>query len=139
MTDRSQRVATAAQRVSVILPHPPRTLGKGNSAGWWTVRRDYVNCKIAAYYLLRDALDSAGIIVGEDAPWDGAIMHIDWLFAGTPPDDDNIVTRCAAARDAAEDIGLVTNDRFVTIGTVTTTRVKRISQCVEMAFEKAER
>src|SRR5580765_7441134 len=100
-------VATVAQRVSVILPHPPRTLGKGNSADRWTVRRDYGDSKTAAYYLLRGAMDRAGIVVGEDAPWDAAIMHIDWLFAGIPPDDDNVVTRCAAYRDAAEAIGLV--------------------------------
>ncbi len=125
------------QRVCVILPHPPRTLGKGNHDNWWDVRRDYDTCKGIAYYLLRDAMERASIIVGEDAPWTGALMHIDWRFVGTPPDDDNIVTRCAAIRDAAEAIGLVTNDRFITIGTITTTRVKRIDQCVEVAFEKA--
>ncbi len=142
MTDRSQRVGretvwtTDAPSLEIELPIPPRSLGKGASVHWRTVRRDYAQHQLWAASMLYRMFGLPGFRDVLRLPWPGARMDIEWRFAGIQPDDDNVVTRVACYRDAAENVELVSNDRDIHIGSVTFTRVKRADQGCVLTFTK---
>jgi hypothetical protein len=76
--------------------------------------------------------------IGESMPWPACRMDICWLFAGVEPDSDNIVARLKAVRDGIADALLVTDDKHIQIGTVTTERVPRKEQGVVLTLVREE-
>jgi hypothetical protein len=99
----------------------PQILGKngGNGWGWAAKNRAFRDQKAWAEYALYERIKA-----GHWERWPAAIMHVNWEYnRGRPPDDDNAIARLAAVRDAFEAAGVVSDDRHISIGTVTFTKV----------------
>lgn len=119
--------------VRVELPLPPTELGKNGRVNHFKRHRLFQQHKGWARYAILEALD------GYPVYWPcGVTMNVDWHFAGPQPDDDNVWGRVAAYRDAAQEAGLVVNDRQVTTGRVTFYRVPRAQQRCVLTFWRAD-
>lgn len=117
----------------VITPLPPGTLGKNGRAHWAARHAAYQALKQEAYLLLHQQRLALGYDAAPAYP--ALVMDIVWAQSGVIADDDQIVARCAAIRDAAETVGLVANDRDIRIGTVTPLPANtRASQACVVSF-----
>ena len=125
--------ARAVTVLTVDLPLPPKSLGKGAHDHWRTVRRDYGQYREWGGMALTVAMYAEPFAIKHRR----FTMDIHWRFAyGRPPDDDNAITRCACYRDAAQDVGLVTDDIWIQTGAVTFERVKRGCEGVTITFRE---
>lgn len=132
--------------VEVVLPLPPSVLGH-HGGGWQQmgIRRStgkpyVISGNRKAFAKVRDEAITAlrQVSIGHGLQWPGAVMSVEWRFAGTAPDSDGAWTRVSAIRDAAQHVEIVTNDRHIEQGTLTFTRVKKVEQCVVVRFKRPE-
>ena len=140
----SARIVNGA--VELVLPLPPSVLGH-HGGGWQKMgyRRStgkpyVISGNRKAFATVRDEAITAlrQVSIGHGLQWPAAVMSVEWRFAGTAPDSDGIWTRVSAIRDAAQHVQIVTNDRYITQGTLTLVRVKKVDQRVVLRFARAE-
>lgn len=127
----TQAQATSAS-VTIRLHYLPDNVLSKNGRGLWPARhREFQQVKRDAYLLLREQ-------VGYDVqPADRLVMDIHWRQAvGRTADDDNIITRMAAARDAAAMAGLVWDDSDIRVGAAMIERVAKGEECVVVTFRR---
>jgi hypothetical protein len=121
-------VATEIITVTIPMSLVPMSLSKNGRAHWAKRARDF-----------RDQKEWVFWHIAPRETWPTAIMDIDWRSArGRHPDDDNAISRVAAARDAFEDAGIVEDDAHIRIGTVTFTRVPVGSEEVVVSLRRDE-
>lgn len=87
-----------------------------------------------AYVLFREQ-------VGPEPPFDAEstwVASVIWRQAGVLPDADNIIGRCAAILDAAQQAGVVANDKQIRWGTVAIERVPRKDQGIRFTLTRQE-
>jgi hypothetical protein len=120
--------------VEITIPIPPATLSKNSGHGHWsTYHRAFQEAKDNAYAALCEELGA--VQVGAMGP---LVMEAIWRYSNAShiPDDDNMVARLAACRDAAQYIGLVENDRDIRIGKLTHARCRKGEERVMVRFRK---
>lgn len=93
---------------TITLPLPPRELSKNGRAPWPVRHRLYQAWRQTAAALWREA-------TGYTEPrWDGpVVVVVEWRFRGPEPDVSNVTARLDPIIDAAQDAGLIRNDRQV--------------------------
>ena len=126
---------TGVQRVVLTLPHPPASLSPNGRAHWRTQAVDKTRTRTGALLMTRNVIWQEGIT---SHPWPAARMDICWMFAGRQPDDDNVVARCKSIRDGIADGCLVSDDKHITIGTVTMERVPKAQQGVVLTLTRLD-
>ena len=133
----------------VYLPTPDRVLDK-NGRGWTATgkRRDgshyYVSERSMHYKARReDARRTIAATLATRRAGSGPFVErdqrcyltIDWFGPkGHWPDDDNVIERCAAYRDGAQDAGLVVNDRQIVTRGVRFHVATRFQRCIVLTF-----
>lgn len=136
MTDRCQRVATAAApAVEIELPLPDGRIGPNGRADRWEKSVTVKRLRWSALQLTREAIEATGLHWWEWEPWPAARVDIEWRYAGTQPDQDNCIARCKGAIDGAAD-ALGMNDRHISIGTIALTHTTRALQGVVLTFTR---
>ena len=105
--------------IEIELPLPPRALSKNARVHWRTRAAAFREHRTWGMYKLREACGTAVPL------WDGAVMDITWyqVKSGGGTDDDNVIARCAAFRDGFAAAGLVSDDKYITVGDVSVVRV----------------
>jgi hypothetical protein len=120
----------AMETISVTIPMSlvPLSLSKNGRAHWATRSRDFRHQKEWVFWH-----------IAPRETWPTAVMDINWRYArGRAPDDDNAISRVAAARDAFEDAGAVADDAHIRIGRVQFTRVPVGSEEVVVSLRRDE-
>jgi hypothetical protein len=120
----------AMETISVTIPMSlvPLSLSKNGRAHWATRSRDFRHQKEWVFWH-----------IAPRETWPTAIMDINWRYArGRAPDDDNAISRVAAARDAFEAAGAVADDAHIRIGMVTFTKVKTGDECVVVSLRRED-
>ena len=114
--------------LTIAVPIPPASLGKGASRHWLEVRREWESAKWEAHVAIRDVLMERGewYTDGSRDPHTALVCDVTWCYwnKSHEPDPDNAYIRTAAARDVMQDLGIVDNDRNVAIGVVRSQRVR---------------
>jgi hypothetical protein len=122
------RRATATITVTIPMSLVPLSLSKNGRAHWATRSRDFRHQKEWVFWH-----------IAPRETWPTAIMDINWRYArGRAPDDDNAISRVAAARDAFEAAGAVADDAHIRIGRVQFTRVPVGSEEVVVSLRRDE-
>lgn len=93
---------------TITLPLPPRELSKNGRAPWPVRHRLYQEWRQTAAALWREATGYA------EPRWEGpVVVVVEWRFRGPEPDVSNVTARIDPIIDAAQDAGLIANDRQV--------------------------
>ncbi len=101
-------------------------------------KRFYKSARADAFRDLKHdaAMQLRNTLLGEEPRYPALVMHTTWYAIAPLPDDDNVAQRVAAVRDAAENVGLVANDRHIVTAVPTIIRVQhRHEQRVVIVFE----
>jgi hypothetical protein len=125
------------EAISVTIPMSlaPMSLSKNGRVHWRARHRAFQDQK--TYTLWSLPFTGAAPMIG--MPWTAAILDIEWRYArGRAPDDDNAISRVAAARDAFEDAGAVADDAHIRTGMVTFTKVKTGDECVVVSLRRED-
>jgi Holliday junction resolvase RusA-like endonuclease len=130
--------AQTQQRLVITMPHPPASLSPNGRPNRWERAADTKRTRRDAMLVTRQSMWDQLAEWDINDPWPSARMDICWLFAGVEPDSDNIVARLKAVRDGIADALLVTDDKHIQIGTVTTERVPRKEQGVVLTLVREE-
>lgn len=119
----------------VELPLPPTGLGKNGRVGWRAKGRLYRDHREYGAFGFYGAILGRGVKLDRSLRF---VMDIEWRYSNKShiPDDDNAIERCAAYRDAAEDVGLVNDDSQIETGRVSFERVKRGQEGVSLTFKE---
>lgn len=118
--------------ITLTLPLPPMTLSKNARVHWAVRNAAFQKHKKIAFVALREQFPVVPF-------WPAAVMHLTWYQCAPLPDSDNALARVAAARDAMEAGGLVSNDKYIAIGSINVVRVRtRKEQRVVLRFERRE-
>ena len=110
MDTQDTTTGTSIMELSIWLPLPPVELSKNGRAHWAERHEIFQSHKMVARSAINRVLPSGF------TAWRGAVdVHIVWHQAnrGHWPDRDNTIQRCSAFMDAAEDAGLIANDRQI--------------------------
>ena len=94
--------------LQLYLPLPPMELSKNGRANPFERNRLYQSHKMVARSAINRVLTSA------HEPWTGPVtVHLVWRYKRNAPDRDNAIERVACYVDAAEECGLMLNDKQV--------------------------
>lgn len=119
----------------ITIPIPPATLSKNGRAHWRTKHRAFQEAKDNAYAALCEELGA--LQVGDAGR---LVLDVIWRYSNQShiPDADNIIARLSPAMDAAQFIGLVDNDRDISIGLMTAARCRKGEERVMIRFRRDE-
>jgi hypothetical protein len=128
---------TAAQAfrentVVVVLPIPDSGIGPNGRDLWYTKAGKVKDHRAWGSIATTEAMQPEG-----PRMWPAARLDIEWRWCGSEPDADGCVARIKHYIDGAQDAGLVTNDRHVSIGSVERVRVPhKPDACVVLTFHR---
>ena len=97
----------AVERISFLVPHPPKALRPNRRAAHWATRAkaadEYSEVVVDQAYFVsiwpKPELDTAIVTHRKTLPWERARVTYTWRYAGVAPDIDNIAGALKCLQD----------------------------------------
>lgn len=130
---------TTEHSVALVIPIAlcPMSLSKNGRTHWRTKHGAFQSQKRWVIACMQDEI--ATETLSTDAwPWYSARMHVNWQYnRGRHPDPGNAFARLEPTLDAFQSIGIVENDMYIALGTMTFTKVKQTDDPVAVVTLEA--